>query len=134
MTRVIDVRLPAIPASVPAARGLVDDLAGEVDPQGLQDILIMVSELVTNSVRHAKLAPPDRVHLLVERLDDRVRVSVADAGPGFGTPPGPTEEGLSGWGLDLVDRLAARWGHERAPGRNTVWFETRARARVHSNR
>jgi anti-sigma regulatory factor (Ser/Thr protein kinase) len=82
---------------------------------------LLVTELVTNAVRHAR-AP--QVDVLVRVGPSGVRVEVADPGPGF--EPAPRQEGHGaegGWGLVLVDRLADRWGVARGDGRTRVWLE-----------
>lgn len=67
----------------------------------------------------------DRIHLTVERSPEKVRVTVSDPGPGFGEPRGAgLPDSSAGWGLELVEHLAERWGHEREPGRSRVCFET----------
>jgi anti-sigma regulatory factor (Ser/Thr protein kinase) len=89
------------------------------------DVLLCVSELVTNALLHG--VPPGRGFLL--RLlphADGVRVEVHDSGDGVPTvplAPGGPEENEGGRGLLLVTELADKWGvGERAPG-ETVWFE-----------
>lgn len=102
--------------------GLVDDLPDTV--RG--DLELLVSELVTNGVRHAEA---DALRLAVERDEHRVRVRCCDGGPGFsGRPRKPCASGEGGFGLVLVDRLADRWGVDRAtPGPGCcVWFELAA--------
>jgi anti-sigma regulatory factor (Ser/Thr protein kinase) len=106
-----------------AARGALGPLRGALDEETLEATSLLVSELVTNSVRHAGIGNEDWIELLVEASDGRVRVSVTDPGGGFARPPRPARADASaGWGLFLVSRLADRWGVER--GRETVvWFE-----------
>ena len=82
----------------------------------------MVSEIVTNSVRHANAGPEDWIRLDVALSPDGLRVEVADEGPGFEPSVGrPPHEQPSGRGLFLVDQLADRWGV--ADGGTRVWFE-----------
>jgi anti-sigma regulatory factor (Ser/Thr protein kinase) len=122
----IEVRLPSTRQAPAEARGLLDRLEGRVDPKLLDDARLLVSELVTNSVRHAGLTPRDEIGLSVEDTGAGIRVAVSDPGPGFrpeGARPAPTEE--SGWGLMLVDRIADRWG-VHGPGDTLVWFEIEA--------
>lgn len=83
------------------------------------DVALLVSELVTNAVRHAGVGPKDPIALRVAAWPRRVRVEVSDRGSFSGREPRPRSDGASGWGLYLVDRLADRWG---AAG-GTVWFE-----------
>lgn len=119
----VALRLQADPASIPEARHAVDRFLGVLDEDLLQDLRLMVSEVVTNSVRHAGLAPSDPIELHIAVDKERVRVEVHDPGPGF-EPPGEPATMLrdSGWGLYLVDRLADRWGVSTGR-RTTVWFE-----------
>jgi anti-sigma regulatory factor (Ser/Thr protein kinase) len=130
MRPIVDVRLPAIPASVPAARRIADDLRSEIEPSLLDDLRLLISELVTNSLRHAGVRPSDRIGLRVERCAEKIRVRVSDPGRGFATPrPIETIAATSGWGLRLVERIAERWGHESGPGTSFVWFEAKAPGR-----
>jgi anti-sigma regulatory factor (Ser/Thr protein kinase) len=119
----IAVRLPAVPASVPRARQVLARLDGVLDESLLVDLRLMVSELVTNSIRHAGLGHGEEIDLriLVERR--KIRVEVGDPGHGFQPPAEPPDElSGSGWGLFLVDRLASRWGVASGV-ETTVWFE-----------
>jgi anti-sigma regulatory factor (Ser/Thr protein kinase) len=104
------------------ARAALTVLDGRIDAGALDDIRLLVSELVTNSVRHAG-AERDLVRLAVRSSGRTVRVEVSDGGRGFTprTRSAPHDE-VGGWGLHLVDQLADRWGVET--GRRTrVWFE-----------
>ena len=86
----------------------------------MQTVTLLASELVSNAVRHAK-AESVALHCHANRA--RVRLEVADEGPGFSggaLPPDPLREG--GWGLYIVNGLATRWGTIDGPG-SRVWFE-----------
>jgi anti-sigma regulatory factor (Ser/Thr protein kinase) len=90
------------------------------------DAQLLVSELVSNSVRHAGLGRDDRIRVTADWSGDRLRVHVRDGSRPTRTSPvsgsiRPTPGAESGWGLYLVDRLASRWG-TRASG---CWFELR---------
>ena len=87
----------------------------------------MISELVTNSVRHAGLDASEPVQLSVSVEGDTVRVAVRDPGPGFKPPPAPSDPAhVGGWGLVLVEQLAERWGVEHDGEANVVWCELKA--------
>ena len=105
------------------ARAALAVLDGRVDANALDDVRLLVSELVTNSVRHSGADPAARVRLDVMSRDGTVRVEVSDSGGGF--VAGPRTKGqdeVGGWGLHLVERIAVRWGVDT--GRLTrVWFE-----------
>jgi anti-sigma regulatory factor (Ser/Thr protein kinase) len=86
---------------------------------------LLVSELVTNSVRHGGLRPDQEIELKIEASPHRLRVEVAEPGDGFEVAPGPRprrEGPAGGWGLFLVDRLSSAWGVEGS-GVTKVWFE-----------
>ena len=84
---------------------------------------LLVSELVTNSVRHSGSPVGSKVELAVSASSNTIRVEVADAGRGFEpTPRSTSRTEAGGWGLHLVDRLAHRWGVDRRD-RVRVWFE-----------
>jgi anti-sigma regulatory factor (Ser/Thr protein kinase) len=84
---------------------------------------LLVSELVTNSVRHAGLSPDDLIRITAEWSGTRLKVAVRAR---LGVRPAPVSGSIrpapgaeSGWGLSLVNRLASRWG-TAAGG---YWFE-----------
>lgn len=128
-----------------AARLAVESVGERLDPPVRSQVRLLVSELVTNAVRHAGTGPEDQLGLVISTSPRAVRVEVADGGPGFAvsggaaaprhpivtTAAGPGGEPVvaeSGWGLFLVDELADRWGVDRSGhgggGRGTrVWFE-----------
>ena len=114
------------PYAVTASRLALAGLEERLDPNVLFDIRLLVSELVTNCVKHARVGPEESIILTVDIRDEDVRVSVVDEGPGFEQPEKPLSEAAaeagSGWGLFLVDQLATTWGVERQGGA-TVWFE-----------
>ncbi len=118
----LHLELPALPQSVAVARARIAAL-GEVDGGALDALLIVVSELVTNAVRHAGLSSGQMLTLRAARLHDRVRVEVVDHGEGFDPARvmriEPTIAG--GYGLRIVARLSERWGTE--PDSGTVWAE-----------
>jgi anti-sigma regulatory factor (Ser/Thr protein kinase) len=122
--RSIDIQLAPAANSVAQARTRLDALRGTVKDDLLEDLRLLVSEVVTNSVRHAGLGPRDSVAVHVVAEPTYVRAEVVDPGPGFDPPPrGPTAGAASGWGLFLVERIADRWGIDHRDGHTRVWFE-----------
>ncbi len=118
-----EVQLPPTEQAPAAARRSLERLDGHLDPDGLETMRLLVSELVTNSVRHARLGDGGWINLSVEENPRALRVAVTDAGVGFDERPGPPQPGdPSGWGLHLVEQLADRWGVSR-DGETSVWFE-----------
>ena len=123
-------RLAHAPASSSAARRVVERLRDEVDPETLDALRLLVSELVANAIEHVESEQDISLEVTLEA--GRVRVEVVDAGAGFvhrprraGDPQG------SGWGLHFVSELAAAWGTD-AGGASRVWFEVPAR--IHARR
>jgi anti-sigma regulatory factor (Ser/Thr protein kinase) len=109
---------PTAPAE--ARRSLVP-LDPVVPSDRLEDLRIMVSELVTNSVMHSGLKSGESISLMVKVLPERVRVEVADRGRRFlDVAKRPRKH--HGRGLMIVDRLADRWGTERG-AQTKVWAE-----------
>ena len=110
-----------------ARHGVVDALGAVLAEEERTDLELLVSELVTNAVRHGGMASPDDVITVhAEVLRDRLRLEVRDAGPGFerATPrPRDLDRGGGGLGLVLLDRLAERWGVDGADGEVCVWAE-----------
>jgi anti-sigma regulatory factor (Ser/Thr protein kinase) len=113
-----------VPDAASRARAVVDDELGRaVPPKILEDATLLVSELVTNAVRHTPRAGVPEVELRLKVDPQRVRVFVSDPGAGFVAEPRlPTAPESSGWGLYLVDRIADRWGIITRD-RSEVWFE-----------
>jgi anti-sigma regulatory factor (Ser/Thr protein kinase) len=110
----------------PDAPGIVRAALAEMDRirEVVADVMLVASELVTNAVVHSGCR---REHELAVRayLDgDRMTISVHD--PGLSDQVARQRvagaDGTGGWGLQIVDRLAARWGSERDDGYQ-VWAE-----------
>jgi anti-sigma regulatory factor (Ser/Thr protein kinase) len=120
----VDVELEGTPGAAAVARRALDHLAGTLPERRLRDLRLLVSELVTNAVRHAGLRADDRIRLLVERSATGLHVEVHDPGTGFELrAPQPDPARASGWGLYLVAELADRWGMEGAGPGTQIWFE-----------
>ena len=118
-----EIQLAPTERAPAAARDCVDRLEGRLDAAGLETMRLLVSELVTNSVRHARMSNEDWISLSVHEGAHALRVAVSDPGIGFEKRPGrPTPGDPSGWGLYLVEQLADRWGLNR-DGVTEVWFE-----------
>jgi anti-sigma regulatory factor (Ser/Thr protein kinase) len=120
----LDVRLRSGTTAPSSARALVGGLRDRLADDVLDDLELVVSEVVTNCVRHAELGPDDDITLRVRATPTNVRLEVADPGPGFEIPSvGPHDPAMpGGWGLYIVDQLADRWGVARGAG-TRVWFE-----------
>jgi anti-sigma regulatory factor (Ser/Thr protein kinase) len=113
-----DVTAPAI------ARSAVADQLMELGVDGSfgQTVVLLVSEVVSNAVRHSN-GPEQAPISLDARVTDRaVRIAVTDAGGGFEPRPRDPERLGEGYGLYLVAKAASAWGVD-SEGGTTVWFE-----------
>lgn len=123
--KLAEIALPTGSKTPGAARMVVAHcLTGLVSEKILRDVQLLVSEVVTNSLRHGELSGGDTVLVSVYLAADSVRLEIANRGTaGVVTvrPPDRRSRG-GGFGLDLVDRLTASWGVRRDGGTN-VWFE-----------
>jgi anti-sigma B factor antagonist len=118
--------LPFAASSVGVARRhLVSDLieAG-VCASAVTDAALVISELLSNALRHAGPLPGSSIRVAWDLDADNVRVSVSDGGgpsqPELGEPT-PTTTG--GRGLRIVARLSRRWGTFCDDEGTTVWAE-----------
>jgi anti-sigma regulatory factor (Ser/Thr protein kinase) len=117
------VTFALVPEAPSQARAAVDDELEALPPRIREDATLLVSELITNAVRHALGGGRPEVELRIRSEPARIRVVVSDPGGGFEPAPRlPTAAEGSGWGLYLVDRIADRWG-VLSKDRNEVWFE-----------
>ena len=117
------MRLGSGPEAAVSARGAISKLRGDLDPPLIETLRLLVTELITNSVRHTAA---DSLTLSVAIGKSAVLTEVADTGPGF--DPGSVEhsgDDSTGWGLFLVERLADRWGVRHDGPCKRVWFELR---------
>jgi signal transduction histidine kinase len=121
---VVTLHLPSRRDSPTTARHKLADLEPLLEPEPMAKLRLLLTELVANSVRHARGTPID---VTVTVHEDLVRTEVSDGGAGFDLPnPDPNPLKASGWGLFLVRKMATRWGAE--PETGTVWFELDRRA------
>jgi anti-sigma regulatory factor (Ser/Thr protein kinase) len=118
-----EVELARDPDSAAEARRALGEVSDHLSPRRLEDARLLVSELVTNAIRHAGLDVDDVIRLVVVTLDRALRIEVCDPGPGFEvSEPEPDPARPSGWGLYLVRELSDRWGVEHRE-QTRVWFE-----------
>jgi anti-sigma regulatory factor (Ser/Thr protein kinase) len=119
----LTLELPAAAESAAAAREALAPLAERMSEGELETVRLLVTELITNSVRHGRPGELP-VKVRVELTSEMLRVEVKDNGSGFEPPTQRTKsvESQSGWGLYLVERLAQRWGVDGGDG-TMVWFE-----------
>jgi signal transduction histidine kinase len=116
----LSVRIPGGPGAPAEARDTLRRFHPELAPELMQIVALLASELVSNSVRHARA---EWVELCFGVAARHVRVEVADNGQGFaGEPRPPIPNQPGGWGLYIVEQLASRWGVTQDDG-TRVWFE-----------
>lgn len=100
------------------ARAAIRGFAVQLGARHTADACLLVSELVTNAYRHGH----GDIRLTIALHGDVARFAVHDDGQATIRPSlAPGEHG--GWGLNIVERVADRWGTDTAPTR--VWFELR---------
>ena len=115
--REVKATFPLTVVAARSARRWLD--ATRIIPFDARDIvLVLLSELVSNSVVHSGLSTPDTVRVVVVLLPGSLRVEVSDDGIGMGHDPPQKDRSF---GLRMVERAADRWGHTDHPTR--VWFE-----------
>ena len=113
---------PAPTAATQARTEVTERLASRLGASTLEDVRLLVTELITNALRHGKLTPGDRVSVKASVADGIVRIEVRDPGnDGDVAPREPGPRG-GGYGLFLVEQLAKRWGVDRRDG-TVVWCE-----------
>jgi anti-sigma regulatory factor (Ser/Thr protein kinase) len=122
----LDIFMAAAPTAARQARRVLAE-RHLVEPGQEATLLLLVSELVTNSVRHAGLAAGELIRLRARCDDHCAHVEVCDSGRTGDTPcrrdtdPSVLEPG--GLGLKLVDEMADRWGVSRKLRGTCVWFD-----------
>ncbi|WP_124439801.1 ATP-binding protein [Streptomyces sp. NL15-2K] len=131
MLEEVEWRLPRHARSVGRARALLRDqaVAWKLPDEVTETAVLLLSELMTNAYRHAKVSLGREIWTRCILESDRLRVSVADANDTLPTPREASLDDESGRGLTLVTALADTWGSEpRPPGiGKTVWFELSAK-------
>jgi anti-sigma regulatory factor (Ser/Thr protein kinase) len=118
--RTTSITLPATAESVRAARSAVrQQLAAALPPARRESAELLVSELATNAVRHAG----DEFTIVLDVSEPRVRVEVHDPDPRGPQVREPRSDETSGRGMQLVSRLADRWGTAPSEPGKAVWSE-----------
>lgn len=118
------VLVPCAAASVAVARQrLTADLsAAGVVHAAVGDAALVVSELLSNAIRHARPLPGASLQVAWAVDDESVEVAVSDGGAPTRPHPGHASvSSLGGRGLDIVEYLARTWGVRTDPAGLTVW-------------
>jgi hypothetical protein len=112
------IALPYAPSTAGSARRFVADRVRGHPRRA--ELLVCVSELVTNAIVHARSAPT--VRIIVRRA--RIRIEVADDSPALPVMAPPDVLATGGRGLRIVDHLSLDWGTTPRDGDGkVVWFE-----------
>jgi two-component sensor histidine kinase len=126
--KLLDLRLPADPVAPSMARHAISKVLAASREETVHAVGLIITELISNSVRHARFLGNQGPHVAVWRLDGHLRVEVQDSGPCFESRElkAPAKDAAGSWGLYLVDKLAERWGVQRGSNECTVWAEVEA--------
>ncbi|HEV3226286.1 MAG TPA: ATP-binding protein [Acidimicrobiales bacterium] len=112
------LRLPPVPSSAGAARRFVAAALGSSD-EVAELAVLLVSELASNAVLHARTAFELAVHVTA----DCIRVEIKDGNHTMPALKSYVTESITGRGLHMVAASAHRWGFESEPDGKVVWFE-----------
>jgi anti-sigma regulatory factor (Ser/Thr protein kinase) len=112
------VAAPALARAEIAARCRELDIGAPL----CQSLILLVSEVVSNAVRHSAGDSKAPVKLVATFAKQTIRVIVTDAGVGFTPRPRDPGHTHDGYGLYLLEKVATRWGVE-SNGDTKVWFE-----------
>ena len=118
----IRAAVPNGPGAPAGARRLVRSLGDRLPGSLLDDAAVVVSELVTNSYKHAGAPEGSPIHVALDLNEERLRVEVVDHSIFDPTPESSEELRETKWGLFLVDRIADSWGRISEGG---IWAELR---------
>ena len=118
-----ELTLVAEPVAVRQARTWLSSLSrGLVDDARRPDLELVMTEVVTNAVRHG--VQNGALELAATPKPEFLCVQVTDEGPGLVPRPGAmASDEHGGFGLFIVERLTRRWGVTREHRRTRVWFE-----------
>lgn len=131
----LDLWFVVAPRAAATARAALEVLSEHISTSRLHDARLLVTELMTNSIRHSGAGRESSIALALRLQPDRLSVAISDPGPGFRPQVAePDLEQEGGRGLFIVDSLADRWGVGDSPltppreGGNAetgtvVWFE-----------
>lgn len=123
MPRLLEATLPNSRRAAGEARRLVAHIDARLPDQVLADVELLVSELVTNSHRYGGLEEGDRIQVTLSQDGNTIRGEIVDPGKGESVPAVRTPTAGGGWGLEIVQRRASRWGVDQREEETVVWFE-----------
>jgi anti-sigma regulatory factor (Ser/Thr protein kinase) len=108
-----------------ARRHVLAQLDAGVSASRASDAVLIVSELVTNSVMHAQVGADRAILLELTALEDHLRIAVIDPGSHLEPRIRPADPDVpGGFGLRLVQHMSSAWGVVRqAAGTTRVWCD-----------
>jgi anti-sigma regulatory factor (Ser/Thr protein kinase) len=112
--------VPNGPEAAAQARRLLDPLESRIPEDTLVDARIVLSEIVSNSYKHAGNPPGAPIEVTVTYSSDRLRLEILDRSIFDPTPETAEELRAAKWGLHIVDQLADEWGRISEGG---IWAE-----------
>jgi hypothetical protein len=116
----LQANFPPVPASAADARRVVGHALEEWGLAAAEETaLLLVTELISNGVRHANTA----LNLVLTYDGSHIHVGVSDEDEKPASMTQATPVSHHGWGLHLVDRLSSDWGTVEDPHGKTVWFD-----------
>ncbi|MEA2451043.1 MAG: hypothetical protein QOG63_2975 [Thermoleophilaceae bacterium] len=119
----VDRIVPARPEAAAEARRALVGLA--LPETARETLALIVSELVSNAIRHAGLATSDPITVQLTNGEGTVRLAVHDGGPGFASRPPGRDDALAsdGRGLTIIAALSEAWGVDCDAHGCTVWCD-----------
>lgn len=123
MEAILELSFAAVPNAATRARTEVTERFGpRLAARVLEDVRLLVTELITNALRHGSLRSGDRVSLKAWLTGDVLRIEVRDPGRDGDVVQRAPGQRDGGYGLYLVEQLTKRWGVDRRDG-TVVWCE-----------
>jgi anti-sigma regulatory factor (Ser/Thr protein kinase) len=122
--RRLELRLERNVQAPALARAEITECCRELGIGGslCQSLILLVSEVVSNAVRHSSADPGEPVGFEASFGEPAIGVTVTDAGKGFTPRPRDPARTHDGYGLYLLEKVADRWGVDSRGG-TKVWFE-----------
>ncbi len=112
--------IPNGPEAAAQARRLLDPFVSRIPQDVLDDARLVLSELVTNSYKHAGSPEGTPIHIILRDSQDRLRLEVIDRSIFDPTPETTEELRSTKWGLLVIERVAHDWGRISEGG---IWAE-----------
>lgn len=122
----VSVSVPHERTGVRIARHAFDNqlAAAGVSPEDREDAMLVLSELVSNAVKHAAPLPGGDITVWCQVTDDLLHLEITDGGGATRPHPSvPVLSALGGRGLDIVRSVSTQWGVTEDHNTVTVWAE-----------